>query len=55
MIPFLRADENEISIWYCFYDKLFNHEKQLIFLNKFLKVAKFDKKNWIINPVVDVC
>ena len=54
---FLRTevDEDVITIDYYYDDKSFDHEKEIIFLKKFLKVAKFDKKNWSMDPVLSVC
>ena len=43
------VDENVITIYYYYDDESFDHKKELIFLKEFLKVTKFDKKNWSEN------
>ena len=48
------VDENVITTDYFYYDddQSFDHEKILMFFKKNLKVAKFDKKTWWIDPVL---
>ena len=48
-------EKNEIRFEY-YYNNIddFSSEKEISYLNKFLKVAKFNQKQWL-KPVVDVC
>ena len=43
-----------IAIYYYYDDEFFYVEKKHIFLTKFLKAPKFDKKNWFVNPVISI-
>ena len=65
MKSFVRIRQNEVSlktevcgeviaIYYYSDDESFDIEKEQIFLSKFLKVSKFDKKNWSVNPVIKI-
>ena len=47
-------EKNEIQFEY-YYNEIddFSSEKEINYLNKFLKVEKFNQKKWL-NPVVDV-
>ena len=48
-------EKNEIRFEYYYNDiDDFSSEKEISYLNKFLKVAKFNQKQWL-KPVVDVC
>ena len=47
-------EKNEIQFEYYYKDiDNFSSEKEINYLNKFLKVAKFNQKKWL-KPVVDV-
>ena len=43
-----------IAIYYYYDDESFDVEKEQIFLTKFLKASKFDKKNWSVNPAISL-
>ena len=46
----VKADFEENEIWYYYNDNDdFSSEKEINFLNKFLKAAKFDQEKWL-NP-----
>ena len=48
-------EKNEIRFEYYYNDiDDFSSEKEISYLNMFLKVAKFNQKQWL-KPVVDVC
>ena len=51
----VNADFEKHEIWFDYYNDIddFSSEKEINYLNKFLKVAKFNQKKWL-KPVVDV-
>ena len=53
---FLKAEVcgDVIAIYYYCDNESFDVEKEQFFLSKFLKVSKFDKKNWSVNPAISV-
>ena len=53
---FLKAEVcgDVIIIYYYYDDESFNVEKEKTFLITFLKVSKFDWKNWSVNPAISI-